>query len=235
MTVWSSRQCSPTSYNAAILVTYARVRSAPPRESIISLAASIPTLNRELQAAVPTTSRYWRLPRVTRQITFAVAWRSWSVPMARCPAMSLSLEYLRCLGMRPAVVERSVPSKPFPTKQDLFGVFDIVFIDKERRQIGFVQTTSWTNRHGRIQKMEAAADVIFELHAIPSAVTELHAWKKVANAWEVSVWRTHVTYGPDQKDHVELERVFALSMKQARAKARKEKQAQGSSQVHLFS
>jgi hypothetical protein len=146
--------------------------------------------------------------------------------------MQLSMEYLRARGTMPWVVERRIPitlgknapdafKGKTPSKLvDLFAVFDLVFIDRERHQVGFVQTTSWNNRRAHILKMEAQADVMFALAVVPGAVTELHAWRKIEGRWEVKVWRTAVEYGPDQKDHAILTEWAMPSMKEARAEAR---------------
>lgn len=147
---------------------------------------------------------------------------------AKCPATELTLEYLRALEKMPWSVERLIPSKPFPRKQDLYNIFDVVYLDGEHNQVGFVQTTSLANRSAREHKMIENAEVMYALAMIPGAVTELFAWyrKKVGEQqqWDVRIWRSRLEYGPDQKDHVILEEVYAIPMSDARARARRKKQ-----------
>jgi len=143
--------------------------------------------------------------------------------MSRCPATQLSLEYLRLQNKVPWIVERLIPSKPFPKRVDLFNLFDLLYLDPDLQQIGFVQTTSWTNRHSRKKKMEAGGEPFRVLWSMPSARTELHAWRKVDGRWEVFVWESRFSYTPfSQGDGgmVILQSVQVPTMAEARAMAR---------------
>jgi hypothetical protein len=138
------------------------------------------------------------------------------------PYAQLSLEYLRGLGVIPAMVERIIPmpTMPFPKKQDLFGIFDILYLDPGLLQVGFVQVTSWACRRDHIKKMEDHGETIRILWSIPSARTILHAWRKVGRLWEINVWETRFEYVQGGQDRVALQLVQAPAMAEARAMAR---------------
>jgi hypothetical protein len=147
--------------------------------------------------------------------------------MSKMPCTQLSLEYLRKQGMKADVVERIIPSKPFPKKHDLFNLFDIIAIDtgesgRDHKCVRFIQTTSASNRASRRNKMEAEAAVMFALQAIGSPVSvELHSWSKRGASYELIIETTWTEYGSDGRDHVGLLRIAHRSMKEVRAEWRK--------------
>jgi hypothetical protein len=112
--------------------------------------------------------------------------------MAKCPATQLSLEWCRLQKWIVDIAERSIPMKPFPIKKDLFGLFDLVAIEKHQYRglvVHFIQTTSATHRSHRLKKMEAAYDVMSKLvgPGIHSIAVDLHSWKKAKNTWVLDV------------------------------------------------
>jgi hypothetical protein len=108
--------------------------------------------------------------------------------MSKCPATQLSLEYLRGMGYEVGIVERMIPSKPFPKKVDLFNIFDLVYVSKENfnNHIGFVQTTSASNRSHRREKMKEHLSTMQAL-GFSGARVLVHSWKKKQNRWEILV------------------------------------------------
>jgi hypothetical protein len=141
--------------------------------------------------------------------------------MAKCPATKLSLDYLRGQGFLSEVVERMIPSKPFPKKKDLFDFVDIVSIQNDN--VVFIQTTSTSNKSARIRKIEQRdiATKFYEVHR--AARVHLHCWKKVGRTYEVTVYDLDCVYGPDQKDHVNPVPYAGPTMADVRARMRRAK------------
>lgn len=151
----------------------------------------------------------------------------------RCPANQLSLEYLRAQGRIADNCDRKIhiPTLPFPKTHDMFNIFDIVFIDPEHNQVGFVQTTGWSSRGARKAKMLSdepiwprskyvPADVMMALHNITSVKIELHAWRKVFGQWEVTVYGPQMDKDLNGELRVILAPTTSPSMKEARAQGR---------------
>lgn len=151
----------------------------------------------------------------------------------RCPATALSLEFLRTQGMIAETVERiiPIPGQPFPRKRDLFSIIDIIYVDPERNQVGFVQTTGWSSRGARKAKMLSKeplwskskytpAEVLLALHNIVSVNVELHAWRKVEGQWEIAVYGPKLERDLVGEIDVMLVPIAAPTMKEARAMGR---------------
>jgi hypothetical protein len=123
------------------------------------------------------------------------------------------------LDKLPWQVERLIPSQPQMKKVDLWNLFDLVYLDPTAKKIGFVQTTSWSNRAHRKRKLEDQGQILFLLHSIPGAMTELHAWRKIQGEWTIRVYSTTL----DSKGEAVLKDVPHVAMKDVRAKVRKRK------------
>jgi hypothetical protein len=144
----------------------------------------------------------------------------------------MTMEYLRAQGKIPWPVERLIPihALPFPKKVDLFNLFDVLYIDPAKLEIGFVQITSHAGKSGHKKKMlsrdplpkltMSPADIMHILHQIPGVRTELHIWRKIERNWNVEVLVTNLDADLLGLDQVRLEPVLAPSMKEARAMAR---------------
>lgn len=136
--------------------------------------------------------------------------------MARVPATQLSLEYLTGHGCRCAIVERSIASKPFPVKQDMFGLFDIVSVSlspvEKVDRVSFIQTTSYANLSSRRKKLEAEQELLSAL--IDAGIRiYLHGWEKTGGSYEITCERaTRVERGK-----IVMARVKVNSMKALRA------------------
>jgi hypothetical protein len=137
----------------------------------------------------------------------------------------MTLEYIRNQSKLPAIVERLIPSKPFPKRSDMFALFDIVYLDPGAHQIGFVQTTSWGQRSAHKKNMLSGAGdttaVLQALMAMGNAVVELYGWRKVGNFWEVTVERLETESGLLGDPRLVFVAVEAPSMRAVRAEARR--------------
>jgi hypothetical protein len=152
--------------------------------------------------------------------------------------MQMSLAYLKGLGKVPDIAERKlVRLGQFPVTKDLFGLFDIVYIEPETLTIGFVQTSSWGGKHARIERLEQenrlVMDALLKMD-LQRVRVELHAWyKDDAGEWEVSVWRA----APSLTGEPDLSEIESISAKIVRRKLREEEKmrqarhSQGSKRV----
>lgn len=124
-----------------------------------------------------------------------------------------------------AIVERLIPSKPFPKRSDMFGLFDLVWLDPGSKQIGFVQTTSWAQRSAHKKKMLAGegdtAMVLATMLAMGNGHVELYGWRKVGGFWEVSIERLWSIPALLGGDGLAFRPIEAPTMKAVRAEARR--------------
>lgn len=88
-----------------------------------------------------------------------------------------SIKHLKDLGYEVAIVERYLPTRPRPTKVDLFGCFDLVAIPREGEpHIVFVQTTTASNMSARVKKIQASP-VLPYLKRIELLHMVVHGWR----------------------------------------------------------
>lgn len=89
------------------------------------------------------------------------------------------MQLLRDRGYTVGIVERYLPSRPRPTKVDLWGLFDLAAIsapdDDGFRHIAFVQTTTGSNLAARRKKI-LASPVLPMLQESPGVLIVLHGW-----------------------------------------------------------
>lgn len=111
----------------------------------------------------------------------------------RHPYVRMTLEYLRNREVLPGIVERLIPSKPFPKKVDLWNLFDLIYLDPVTNETVYIQVTSDGCRSEHKKKMLATAEenpsVLRIILAQENAHSDLYSWRKEKNRWEVTVER----------------------------------------------
>ena len=137
--------------------------------------------------------------------------------MAKCPATPLSIEYMEKNDCRVAIVERFIPKKPFPIKQDMFGLFDLVAVRITGDQVYFIQTTSKANLSTRRARMLAQPELLRSLLDANLRV-DLHAWAKPKGSasYELICERAERL----EDGSIRMTRIPVESMKELRARAR---------------
>lgn len=96
-----------------------------------------------------------------------------------------SLKYYRARGYLAEVVERTIPKTYI--KKDLYSCFDILAIGNG--EIVFCQVTTMPNRAARLKKITIENKEVFDKVLESNGVIEIHAWKKLAYKWVVTVSR----------------------------------------------
>lgn len=196
--------------------------------------------------AITVYARAWLSSNHSRGKNICVAYMTQSSSLesgkkkrAKPPkTMQMSLAYLKGLARIPDIAERKlVRPGQFPITKDLFGLFDIVYVEPAGPVIGFVQTSSWGGKRARIMRLEQdnrlVMDALLKMPAEQVRV-ELHAWyKDDAGEWEVSVWRAVPSLTGDP-DMIEIESISAKIVRRKMREeenARQAKHSQGSKRV----
>lgn len=106
--------------------------------------------------------------------------------------MERTLKVLRDRGLLPWIVERSIPTRPFPTKQDFLHIIDVIAIDK-KNTIGIQICGNDFKAHDRKICIEYR-DNALEWLANPHRTLELWGWRQllVKRGGKAKVWTPRV-------------------------------------------
>jgi hypothetical protein len=136
--------------------------------------------------------------------------------MAKVPATPLSIEYMTKNDCRVAIVERFIPKKPFPIKQDMFGLFDLVAVRIVGDQVYFIQTTSKVNLSSRRARMLAQPELLRSL-LDANIKCQLHGWSKIGASYELICEQAR----REEDGSISMNRHSVESMKELRARVRR--------------
>lgn len=109
-----------------------------------------------------------------------------SSPVARTMAA------LRSQGYDPWQVQRSIPTKPYPTSIDLYGIVDLECLADDHTL--YVQVCRDSDLSDHFAKCLAQPQLARLLN-LPTRPFQIWSWAKKANRWRVRVYRAGLTAG----------------------------------------
>jgi len=109
--------------------------------------------------------------------------------------VSRTMAALREDGYDPWVVERSVPTRPHPTKIDLFGIVDLEALADDHTLYVQVCRDADLTDHFRKCRQEEIHGRLARLLTIPTRRFEIWSWAKKRDRWRARVYHARLHGG----------------------------------------